>query len=270
MINVDISLIEKVSNTNNKLNIVLEHLRNHYSNHIHIYCDGAKNRHTGATGFGFYDITNNNQYKAKTNTHLDIDSVELAAVSYSTKFVNSNYTNRHSLIITDSLRTCRRLKTYSDNDSRLDLISAIHKFSHNVHINNGSLSILWIPSHIGLYGHDQADKLAKEGINCNNYHDIYHDMKEIKRIVESAFTIPNTQLFWNNARTGTHGSRVIPNFFINYNINNFTKIHNISHLLFRMIFGTAEFHIGRNRGCVTCNANFIIDNVILNLFLLQF
>ena len=161
LINVDISLVENINandNTDNKRNKVLDHMRTNYPNHIHVYCDGAKNRHTGATGLGFYDITNERQYKAKTNTHIHIDSVELAAALYSAKYSSSYYPNRHSVIITDSLRTCRRLKDYSEKDQRLDLINVIHKFSHNIHINRGTLSILWIPAHIGIIGHDIADQ----------------------------------------------------------------------------------------------------------------
>ena len=267
LIDVDITLLEKVkniTNLNDKKNIVLEHLRNFYSNYIHVYCDGAKNRHTGATGIGFFDITNGNFYKAKTNTHIHIDNVEVAAASYSAKYLNNTYLNKNSLIVTDSLRTCRRLKTYRDNDSRLDLINIIHKFSHNIHIHKGSLSILWIPAHIGLEGHDIADQLAKEGTESENFQDIKYDIRELKDVVESAYTIPSLQAFWSNSRTGTHGSTVISNFYTKCSINNFTNVDSITQLLFRLIFGTAKFHIVRNRGCESCNSNLSIDHAVLN------
>merc|ERR1712112_535606 len=70
------------------------------------------------------------------------------------------------------------------------------------------------------------------------------------------------QDYWSNARTGTHGRIVIPNFVSKFNINNFTKINSISHLLYRLIFGTAEFHIHRNRACIDCNSNLSIDHAV--------
>ena len=187
----------------------------------------------------------------------------MAAASYSAKYANSQLLSCHSIIISDSLHTCRKLERYSDSDPRLDLIQAIHKFCHNIIINHGSLTILWVPAHIDLEGHDTADQLAKEGMNSDQTHNIGHSLKELKPIIQENFTKNATQRFWSEARTGSHGRRILPNFVNNHNINNFTKFNSKSQLLYRLIFGTAEFHIPRNRACIECNSNLSIEHTVM-------
>ena len=203
-------------------------------------------------------------YKAKLNTHIGIDSVELAAAAYSSKYINTYLVNSHSLIMSDSLHTCKKLKNYSDTEQRLDLIHAIHRFAHNIMINGGSLTILWIPSHIGLLGHDMADRLAKEGMHSTRYHDINYTINELKSRIEEKYSTPSLQKYWEESRTGTEGRRIVPLFSKKININNFTNNNSNTQLLTRMIFGTARFHITRNRACPDCNANLRIEHTILH------
>ena len=178
--------------------------------------------------------------------------------------------NLNSLILTDSLRTCRRLGEYNDSDPRLDLIQVIHRFAHNIKIYNGSLTIMWVPAHIGLTGHDIADNLAKEGTLSPNFQDIGYSAKEMKILIESAYTIPTVQSVWNESRLGNHGRQIIPNFFCGMKINEFTKMNSPSHLLIRLIFGTASFHIRRNNNaCEECNSNLSIEHVILHCKLFE-
>ena len=105
--------------------------------------------------------------------------------------------------------------------------------------------------------------MAKEGTNSDNVHNINYSIDELKLVVESGYTIPAIQSYWAEARTGNHGRTVIPNFFTNFNINSLTKNDSITQLLVRLIFGTAEFYIGRNRACVDCNANLSIEHAVM-------
>ena len=187
LIEVDTSLTELIDAqdiSHNKMTIVYQHLRTHYPNHTHIYCDGSKNKQTGQTGIGIYDMNNNQQHKIKLNTHLNVDTIELAAASYSSKYINSALTTCNSVIISDSLHTCNKLKRYNNSEERIDLINVIHKFAHNIKINNGSLAILWVPAHINLIGHDIADRLAKEATRTQNTqtHDIGYSVSELNPI----------------------------------------------------------------------------------------
>ena len=247
-----------------KLNLVMDHLRLSYPNHIHVYCDGAKNRFTGHTGIGIFDMTNNFRYKVRLNNHLHINTVEVAAASYSSKYLNSFHPDAPSLIITDSLSTCRKLEEFNDSDPRFDLIQTIQKFSHNIQINRGSLSILWVPAHINLVGHDVADELAKQATNNPLFHDLRYSPQELKSITKNNLTKPALQDYWSEARTGTYGLAVVPTFETKINISSLTHPNSDLHLLLRLIFGTAQFHIPRNRGCETCQANLSIEHTLLN------
>ena len=144
-------------------------------------------------------------------------------MSYGIKYINDYLTSVNCLILSDSLNTCKQLNEYNDSNHRLDIIHAIQKLSHNIHINHGTVTILWIPGHIDLAGHDRADQLAKEGTNSDNVHNINYSIDELKLVVESGYTIPAIQSYWAEARTGNHGRTVIPNFFTNFNINSLTK-----------------------------------------------
>ena len=228
---------------------------------------GLKNKNTGQTGIGFYDITNNFCYKARLNRHLLINTVEAAAASYSAKYLFSYHPSAPSLIITDSLSTCRKLDKPDDSEPRLDILQAIQKLSHNISINRGSLSILWIPAHINLYGHDRTDQLAKEGIQCDLFHDMRYSVQELKTITKSNFEKPKLQAYWTEARTGTYGRTIIPHFENKLNINKFTNKLSDTQLLIRLIFGTAQFHIGRNQACQACQSNLSIEHAVLHCIL---
>ena len=266
-INVEQSLteiIEKGQPKSFKLNTVMNHIHTKYPNHNHVYTDGAKNKHTGRTGIGFFDSTHNRHYKAQLDRHLHIDTVEVAAASYASKFITSYYPNTNSLIISDSLSTCRNLRKYNDSYSRIDLVEVIQKHSHNIHINKGTLTILWVPGHINLYGHDIADLLAKEGTECNQIHSINHSVQELKNIIQSEYTNSALQTYWNESSCGSFGRTIIPNFNTKINIDNFSNANSDSHLLIRLIFGTAEFHIPRNRICANCQRHLSIEHVLLH------
>ena len=126
------------------------------------------------------------------------------------------------------------------------------------------MTILWVPAHINFYGHDIADMLAKEGTESPQIYNIKYSVQELKDITRIKYTNIALQTYWNESRTGTFGKRVIPNYLTTINIDNFTKINSDHHLLLRLTFGTAEFHISRNRACVNCQQNLSIEHAIMH------
>ena len=91
-----------------------------------------------------------------------------------------------------------------------------------------------------------------------------HSINELKTRIDMKYTTPSLQKYWEESRTGTNGRRVIPKFYCKININSFTNMNSKSQLLTRMIFGTARFHITRNRACPECNSNLSIEHTILH------
>ena len=96
------------------------------------------------------------------------------------------------LIITDSLSCLMALKSPNEKNP------IILKLKQKIHIalsKNINISLLWIPSHVGIEGNEMADELAKEALsnNINKIKIPYTDFKHnITKIIQSKW-----QKNWN-------------------------------------------------------------------------
>ena len=71
--------------------------------------------------------------------------------------------NKNITILTDSLGACKALEGEIRKGARADILTNIHKH-HKILVDSGySVSIVWIPSHVGIDGNENADNLANIG-----------------------------------------------------------------------------------------------------------
>ena len=73
----------------------------------------------------------------------------------------SRYAHRRYAIFTDSLSTIDNLAS-SRSRSRPNLLSDVIDLLHNI---NSQISVVWVPSHIGITGNERADRLANMAAN---------------------------------------------------------------------------------------------------------
>jgi len=115
-------------------------------------------------------------------------------------------THRRHAIFTDSLTTIDNLAS-SRSHSRPNLLSDMIDLLHSI---NSQITVVWIPSHIGITDNERADQLAHMG--CKRQHIDIHVGLELQELYGRVATYINQlwQQAWNNETTRRHFYNVQP------------------------------------------------------------
>jgi len=89
----------------------------------------------------------------------------------------------------------------SRSRSRPNLLSDVTDLLHNI---NSQISVVWVPSHIGITGNERADRLANMGSKRPHIDiDVGVELQEMYGRVD-AYINKLWQEHWNNQTTGRH------------------------------------------------------------------
>jgi ribonuclease HI len=146
------------------------------------------------------DLQVESSYRLDDN--LTIFAAELTAIKLAIHW--ATYSNsvdvRHIAIFSDSLSSIQALET-GQSVSRPNLVKEIAELMTPVH---DRLTLVWIPSHIGIIGNEIVDKLAGRAIANNTVElTVKHELKEAYQLVEK-HTLSEWQNLWDNSTTGRH------------------------------------------------------------------
>uniref|UniRef100_A0A8D8LL75 RNase H type-1 domain-containing protein n=1 Tax=Cacopsylla melanoneura TaxID=428564 RepID=A0A8D8LL75_9HEMI len=97
------------------------------------------------------------------NPVMSICNAELMAIFYAVCFILSHVRDCTFLLCTDSLSA---LQSLHDIFSPNPISAEIRKLLHD-NRNTINMSFLWVPSHVGIPGNEQADRLARETLYRN-------------------------------------------------------------------------------------------------------
>lgn len=139
-----------------------------------IYTDGSKTEH----GYGAAVITRDKIYKYKCHEYSSVYTTELFALS---KALKHRLTNK-TLICTDSLSVVQALKNVYNKNKMLQ------KIQDDLRYNNYETTIMWIPSHIGISGNEQADINAKEATKQTLYKNYKIQTEDITKYIKEHVT----------------------------------------------------------------------------------
>jgi len=115
-------------------------------------------------------------------------------------------THRRYAIFTDSLSTIDNLAS-SRSRSRPNLLSDMIDLLHSV---NSHITVVWVPSHIGITGNERADQLANMGSKRQHIDiDVGVELQEMYGRVDT-YINKLWQEHWNNETTGRHFYNVQP------------------------------------------------------------
>jgi ribonuclease HI/uncharacterized protein YjgD (DUF1641 family) len=135
-----------------------------------LYTDGSKTN----SEYGAALVTETDVYRYKCHDYCTVYTTEVFALSQAIKHAGTNKT----LICSDSLSAIKALKNTQNNNP------LIKQLQDKLSDNNTDITIMWIPSHIGITGNEQADqqaKLATSETLHDDFHIITHDItKHIK------------------------------------------------------------------------------------------
>lgn len=144
---------------NRKLQLICHALLNEqYQDSYKIFTDGAK--YGNSSGLAFLDWQTGEFIKLKIVSNTSIMFTEMVAILEALSYIQSVDYNKF-VILTDSKSAIQHLTRCTFNFRGVplgyEIIDAIIKFK-NV---NKHVVIQWIPSHVGIPGNEEVDRLAK-------------------------------------------------------------------------------------------------------------
>lgn len=151
-----------------------------YKSYFHIYTDGSKMKEKTASAFYIRNIDKGYSFRLYDDT--SIFKAELFAILLSLQWVeHSNLMN--ILIVTDSLSCAQAVKNNTEC-SNPAILNEIQSTLRRCIYNGKRIVLLWVPSHVGIYGNEKADKYATYGLNKGDItalpiecHDVYLQIK---------------------------------------------------------------------------------------------
>jgi ribonuclease HI len=140
----------------------LQHM-DEYAEGIHIYTDGSK-LSTGETAYGVYIQEINEGKGARLPNHCTVYTAEISAILAALEWIKEERTqytdSRKFVIYSDSLSSLQAINS-SNVFYTTNTITKIHTIYSDLYKERLQVDIVWIPSHIGIKGNEQADKMAK-------------------------------------------------------------------------------------------------------------
>lgn len=128
-----------------------------YKNHFFIYTDGSKQN--DLTGFACFSE------KFEVQVHLpnftSIFIAELLAIQHALEIIVSSDFGYNFVICSDSKSSLQSIENIYSNHP---IVQNIHKILKDLIEQHRTVTFLWIPSHTGIFGNEQADNLAKMSI----------------------------------------------------------------------------------------------------------
>ena len=140
-----------------------------------------------------------NKSRLQNNTSIYI--AELHAIFQALQHIQEQQLRR-VVICTDSRSVAQSLATNCPSSFLLSNIINLHNQLAN---NDTQIRFVWIPSHSGIHGNEQADRLAKEALLVNNITHIPIEYQSIKASIRHA-TLKSWQIQWTNTHTGNSTS----------------------------------------------------------------
>lgn len=121
----------------------------------HIYVDASKNK----SGVGFAVVHRKIKISRKLPPITSIYHAELMAIKTAYTYAINEHQIHKIVIFSDSLSSITSLMNKTSRD---ELITEIHELNHLCSLLGITVTICWIPSHIGITGNEIADKVAKQ------------------------------------------------------------------------------------------------------------
>jgi ribonuclease HI len=161
-LNIDVSLTNFVSKKESPS--VLLSLANDnitmVNSDIHIYTDASKTQND-IVGVGIHisDVTSNKtkDFSYRLNNSMSIFSAELTAIKIAVEIaVKTLSTENKIAIFSDSLSGLTSLRSPALKNSP----NLVKEMYHLISTNRLNISLMWVPSHIGVVGNEDVDRLA--------------------------------------------------------------------------------------------------------------
>ncbi|GBN92422.1 Putative protein in type-1 retrotransposable element R1DM [Araneus ventricosus] len=166
------------------------------------FTDGSKTTEGTGSAFCSFDVTGqlNSQWMGKLTTDNNIFQAELLAISKG--ILHHSNSNTHIQIWSDSLSS---LQAILNPTSPHPLVRNIQ---NQLHAKN-NINLGWIKAHIGHYGNEIADSLAKKAINEGISTNLKKPLSSLKKSLNQEL-LQKWQIEWDKGKVGRLIHEIIP------------------------------------------------------------
>ena len=174
--NVDTEIGKEIKRSKDPSESFSKYLNNNSRFVYHIYTDGSKN--DDSCGCGVY-MMNSVAISLKMNKYSSIFSAEAYAIYMALRKIKElNIDN--VMICTDSLSVLSGIKSLGLKSNIYPIFGNILLLLNELILENAkNIKFVWIPSHVGLFGNEKADELAKKSLSNVTIHYVRVFYKEI-------------------------------------------------------------------------------------------
>ncbi len=174
------------------------------------YTDGSKDSKSNAAAI--CKIGERNRIKYATNWNLgpymEIMDAELYAVYRALEYLKQQRLEEKQVyIFIDSQAAIKRLQLNSLTGGQ-ELVFKITQSCSYLASKNISINFYWVPSHLGIYGNEIADKLAKKGLSRRKIQSSYTSLSHIERLAREKILEQWKNNWQQNKNKGKHYTRI--------------------------------------------------------------
>ena len=171
----------------------------------HVYTDGSAEEATRNAGWGIWirnpEGTTEELFDScgenSSNYDAEVYAIQKAIDHVHHKFEDNSTKAKDVVIFTDSKSTLQALEGSELDESLEEIIQKANKFTSAYPVK---LKLQWIPGHVGIYGNEKADALAKKG-SQNTQPTIPITFTTAKQKIKQAYR-KEWMRHWENGSTG--------------------------------------------------------------------
>ncbi|KAK2712730.1 hypothetical protein QYM36_011427 [Artemia franciscana] len=227
----DMITLQKIKFNNNE--IIFEKYdkekADNFKNNIIGKKDGSKQGNK--TGLGVWFENRNFSIKERLPDESSIFQAEIKAIEIAITEIQNTETPDSFLICSDSLSSLLYLANYQVSPTKE--MAKISQMIKTLQERNFTIKIIWIPSHIGLYGNEMADMMAKESLTQQISLLTTNHPVEIKKRIKEHLIKEEHLLFKNKCKNKYQ--KIVKDNFITKNLIHPNK--NIANTIFRIRTG---------------------------------
>ena len=184
--------------------IALTTISNNYPAHLKIYTDGSKYSDSTTAAMWVPSLKVEDKWKLTQGDSRSIMGAELFAIMKAMTWLlfGPLSQNQDVVILSDSKSGIMALENHHKRSYSF-LVNQIVNLANILRDIVSSLTIQWVPSHVGLSGNEKADELAKMAHDLTDMTDAPLDIMEIKNKIRSTL-LSRCQLNYDLAKQTTH------------------------------------------------------------------